>query len=44
MKLSVIIVNYKVKDYIYQCLDSVYKAIKGLDAEVFVIDNLISFT
>lgn len=39
MKLTVIIVNYNVKHYIYQCLDSVYKAIKGLDAEVYVVDN-----
>ena len=39
MKLSVIIVNYNVKHYLYQCLESVYRAIKGLDAEVFVVDN-----
>jgi GT2 family glycosyltransferase len=39
MKLSVIIVNYNVKHYVYQCLDSVYRAIKGLEAEVFVVDN-----
>ena len=39
MKLSVIIVNYNVKHYLYQCLDSVYKAIEGIDAEVFVVDN-----
>lgn len=39
MKLSIIIVNYNVKHYLYQCLDSVRKAIKGIDAEVFVVDN-----
>lgn len=39
MKLSVIIVNYNVKHYLYQCLDSLYRAIKHLDAEVFVVDN-----
>ena len=39
MKLSVVIVNYNVKHYLYQCLDSVYKAIEGIDAEVFVVDN-----
>lgn len=39
MKLSVIIVNYNVKHYLYQCLDSLYKAIKDIDAEVFVVDN-----
>lgn len=39
MKLSVIIVSYNVKHYLYQCLDSVYKAAQGLEAEVFVVDN-----
>lgn len=39
MKLSVIIVNYNVKDYLYQCLDSVARAIEDVDAEVYVVDN-----
>ena len=39
MKLSVIIVNYNVKHYAAQCLLSVERAIKGIDAEVFVVDN-----
>ena len=39
MKLSVVIVNYNVKHYLYQCLDSVYKALCDLEAEVFVVDN-----
>ena len=39
MKLSVIIVNYNVRPYLYQCLESVYRAVKGIDAEVFVVDN-----
>jgi len=39
MKLSVIIVNYNVKYFIEQCLHSVIKAIKDIDAEVFVVDN-----
>lgn len=39
MKLSVIIVNYNVKHYLRQCLDSVLRAISGIDAEVFVVDN-----
>ena len=39
MKLSVIIVNYNVKHYLYQCLDSVYKALRNIEAEVFVVDN-----
>ena len=39
MKLSIIIVNYNVKYFLEQCLHSVRKAIKGLDVEVFVVDN-----
>jgi len=39
MKLSVIIVNYNVEFFLEQCLHSVNKAIEGIDAEVFVVDN-----
>ena len=39
MMLSVIIVNYNVKYFLEQCLCSVQKAMKGLEAEVIVIDN-----
>ena len=39
MKLSIIIVNYNVKYFLEQCLYSVSKAIKGIDSEVFVVDN-----
>lgn len=39
MKLSIIIVNYNVKYFLEQCLQSVYKAIGNIDAEVFVVDN-----
>jgi len=39
MKLSVIIVNYNVKHFLEQCLYSVRKASKGLECEVFVVDN-----
>lgn len=39
MKLSVIIVNYKVKYYLEQCLLSLLKAAEGIDTEVFVVDN-----
>lgn len=39
MKLSVIIVNYNVKQYVEKCLESVYAAGKGIDMEVFVVDN-----
>lgn len=39
MKLSVIIVNYNVQHFLEQCLHSVRKASKGLELEVFVVDN-----
>ncbi|MDP2424059.1 MAG: glycosyltransferase [Bacteroidales bacterium] len=39
MKLSVVIVNYNVKYFLEQCLHSVRRAIQGIDAEVFVVDN-----
>ncbi|MBL4624471.1 MAG: glycosyltransferase [Flavobacteriales bacterium] len=39
MKLSVVIVNYNVKYFLQQCLTSVFSAIKGLEVEVFVVDN-----
>ena len=40
MTLSVIIVNYNVKYYLEQCLESVRRASQGLQVEVFVVDNL----
>ena len=39
MKLSIIIVNYNVAHFLEQALQSVYKALKNIDAEVFVVDN-----
>lgn len=39
MQLSIIIVNYNVKFFLEQCLLSVQKAIKEVEAEVFVVDN-----
>lgn len=39
MKLSIIIVSYNVRCYLDQCLDSVMRATRGLEAEVFVVDN-----
>ena len=39
MKVSVIIVNYKVKFFLAQCLHSVLKAMEGIDGEVIVVDN-----
>ncbi len=42
MKLSVIIVNYNVKYFLEQCLRSVQIALRGIDSEVFVVDNASS--
>ena len=39
MKLSIIIVNYNVKEYVEKCLESVYAASEGIDLEIFVVDN-----
>ena len=39
MKLSVVIVNYNVRYFLEQCLHSVQSACKGLEAEIFVVDN-----
>ena len=40
MKLSIVIVSYNVRNYLDQCLQSVAKAVAGIDdSEVFVIDN-----
>ena len=37
--LSIIIVNYNVRLYLEQCLDSVRKSAQGLDVEIIVVDN-----
>ncbi len=39
MKISVIIVNYNVEYFLEQCLYSVRRALKGIEGEVFVVDN-----
>lgn len=39
MKLSVIIVNYNVEHFLEQCLHSVRRAMKGIEGEVYVVDN-----
>jgi GT2 family glycosyltransferase len=39
LKLSIVIVNYNVKHFLEQCLKSVIQSIKGIDAEIFVVDN-----
>lgn len=39
MELSVIIVNYNARYFLDICLQSVKRAISGIEAEVFVVDN-----
>lgn len=42
LKLSVIIVNYNVRRYLFQCLRSVLAATEDMDADVWVVDNASS--
>lgn len=37
--ISIVIVNYNVKDFLYQCLKSIEVASQGLETEIFVVDN-----
>lgn len=39
MKLSIIIVNYNVSCFLEQALTSVYKALRNVEGEVYVVDN-----
>jgi len=39
MKISVIIVNYNVKHFLEQCLNSVLESAKHCKTEIFVVDN-----
>ncbi len=39
MKLSVVVVSYNVKHYLWQCLRSLFLAAQDIDMEVFVVDN-----
>jgi len=39
MKLSIIIVNWNVRDLLEKCLTSIYKEIQDLEFEIIVIDN-----
>lgn len=41
-QLSIVIVNYNVAHFLALCLDSVFRAITNLDAEVIVVDNASS--
>ena len=37
--LSIVIVNYKSKDFLEKCLRSVKNSLKGISSEVFVVEN-----
>lgn len=39
MQLSVIILNYNVRWFLQQCLYSVREAVRGMEAEIIVVDN-----
>lgn len=39
MKLSVVIINYNVKNYLGQCLTSLERALADVESEVLVVDN-----
>ncbi len=39
MKLTVVIVNYNVKYFVEQCLDSLRKSLEGIESEIYVVDN-----
>lgn len=39
MRLSVVVLNYKVPQHLMLCLDSVSKAIADIEAEIIVVDN-----
>ncbi|MBV6512700.1 MAG: hypothetical protein FMNOHCHN_02214 [Ignavibacteriaceae bacterium] len=39
MQLSIIIVNYNVREFLANLFDTLYKAIEGIEAEIIVVDN-----
>ncbi len=39
MQLSVVILNYNVRYFLEQCIDSVQKAVQNIEAEIIVVDN-----
>ena len=38
-KISIVIVSYNVRRLLVECIDSVRKAIEGIDGEIIVVDN-----
>lgn len=39
MKLSVVIISYNVKFHLEQCLNSVFRALREIEGDVYVVDN-----
>ena len=39
MELSIVIVNYKVKDILDECLCSIFENLKGINFEIILVDN-----
>jgi len=39
MDISIVIVNYNVKDFLYQCLKSIERGSAHLSVEIYVVDN-----
>ena len=39
MDISIIIVNYNVKEFLENLLQSIFSAVKGLQVEIIVVDN-----
>ena len=39
LRISIIIVNYNVRDFLEQALDSVKRALKDINSEIIVVDN-----
>ena len=39
LDLSIVIVNYNVKEFLTQCIDSIYKSKTSYSFEVIVVDN-----
>ncbi len=37
--ISFIIVNWNTRDVILECLDSIYKTVRGINFEIYVVDN-----
>lgn len=38
-KITIVIVSYNVREILVECIDSVHKALEGIDGEMVVVDN-----